>query len=96
MAATFVRGEVEPEDLKLMLLAYGLNNSYRVVSLEEIARALPHVRRDEIRNELDHLAAEGFLMKFSGRYCFNKTIPNDLRRHIDRVVTPSGTLRTVS
>jgi hypothetical protein len=93
MAAMYVRGEVAQENLRLMLLAYGLENAYRVVTLEEIARSLRHFRRDEIKDGLDHLFEEGLLMKFSGRYCFNKSIPNEVRNHIERSVTPSGTIK---
>ena len=93
MAAMFVSGEVAPEILRLMLLAYGLDNAYRVITFEEIAQSLRQFRKDQIRNELDHLTDEGLLMKFSGRYCFNKPIPNEIRIHIERAVTPSGTIR---
>ena len=93
MAAIYVRGEVAPEVLRLMLLAYGLENAYRVITFEEIAHSLREFRKDDIRNELDRLADEGLLMKFSGRYCFNKAIPNEIRNHIERTVTPSGTIR---
>jgi RIO-like serine/threonine protein kinase len=92
MAAMYVRSEVAPENLRLMLLAYGLNNAYRVVTLEEIAQSLPRVKRDEIRKELNRLSDQGFLMKFSGRYCFNKPIPVEVRHEIDRMITSSGTL----
>ena len=93
MAAIFVSGEVAPEILRLMLLAYGLENAYRVVTLEEIAHSLRKFKKDDIRRELDRLGDEGLLMKFSGRYCFNKAIPNEVRNHIERAVTPSGTVR---
>jgi hypothetical protein len=93
MAAMYGRDEIAPENLRLMLLAYGLENAYRVVTLEEIAQSIRYFRRDEIKNGLDHLFEEGLLMKFSGRYCFNKSIPNEIRNHIERSVTPSGTIR---
>ncbi|HVG18418.1 MAG TPA: hypothetical protein VNI02_05145 [Blastocatellia bacterium] len=93
MAAVYERGEVAPEDLRLMLLAYGLDNAYRVITFEEIAQSLPRVKRDDIRGELDRLADQGFLMKFSGRYCFNKPIPVEVRREIERMITSSGTIR---
>lgn len=76
-----------------MLLAYGINHSYRVMSLEDIAHALPHARREDVRSGLNHLAQEGLVTQFSGRYCFNKAIPRDLRQSIDQLVTPSGTIR---
>lgn len=89
----YVRGEVAPENLGLMLLAYGLDNAYRVVAFDEIAASLPRVKRDDIRSELDRLADRGLLMKFSGRYCFNKPIPVEVRREIERMITSSGTVR---
>jgi hypothetical protein len=93
MAAVYVRGEVAPENLGLMLLAYGLDNVYRVITFDEIAASLPRVKRDDIRGELDRLADRGLLMKFSGRYCFNKPIPVEVRREIERMITSSGTIR---
>jgi RIO-like serine/threonine protein kinase len=91
-----VRRYIAPEDLRLMLLAYGMNHAYRVISLEEIAQAIPHVRRDEVSNVLDGLAAEGLVTRFSGRYCFNKSIPIDLQHSIEQIITPSGTIRRVA
>jgi RIO-like serine/threonine protein kinase len=81
------------ENLRLMLLAYGMNHAYRVVSLDEIAHSIPHVRRDEVRDGLEVLAHEGLVTRFSGRYCFNKAIPIELRQDIERLITPSGTIR---
>ncbi len=95
MAATPGKN-IAPESLRLMLLAYGMDHSYRVVSLEEIAHSLPHVRKDEVRQALEHLAHEGLVTRFSGRYCFNKTIPADLRQNIEQFITPSGTVRQIS
>jgi len=84
---------IAPESLRLMLLAYGVDHAYRVISLEEIAHSIPHVMRDEVRAGLEHLAQEGLVEKFSGRYCFNKIIPSDLRHDIEALITPSGTIR---
>jgi len=95
MAATFGK-HIEPESLRLILLSYGMDHAYRVVGIEEIAQAIPHVRRDEVREVLEHLAQEGLVTKFSGRYCFNKAIPRDLRHTIDQLITPSGTIRRQS
>jgi RIO-like serine/threonine protein kinase len=92
MAATF-GNHIAPESLRLMLLAYGMDHAYRVVSLEEIAHSIPHVRRDEVRDVLENLAQEGLVTRFSGRYCFNKTIPIELRQNIEQLITPSGTIR---
>ena len=92
MAAT-VRSHIAPENLRLILLSYGIDHAYRVISLEEITHAIPHVRRDEVQNMLEHLAQEGLVTRFSGRYCFNKTIPGDLRHNIEELITPSGTIR---
>jgi hypothetical protein len=76
-----------------MLLAYGIEHAYRVISLEEIAHSIPHAIREEVRHGLEHLAQEGLVEKFSGRYCFNKIIPADLRHDIEQLITPSGTIR---
>ncbi len=92
MAATF-GNHIAPESLKLMLLAYGMDHAYRVVSLEEIAHSIPYGRRDEVRSMLEELAQEGLVTRFSGRYCFNKAIPSGLRHTIERLITPSGTIR---
>jgi hypothetical protein len=92
MAATF-GSHIAPESLKLMLLAYGIDHAYRVVSLDEIAHSIPHAPRDEVREVLEFLAQEGLVTRFSGRYCFNKAIPVELRQDIERLITPSGTIR---
>lgn len=85
--------QIAPESLRAMLLAYGINHAYRVVTLEEISHSIPHVRGDEVRRVLERLAQEGLVTRFSGRYCFNKAIPGDLRQSIDKLITPSGTIR---
>ena len=92
MAATF-GNHIAPERLRLMLLAYGMEHAYRVVSLEEIAHSIPYGRRDEVRRVLEELAQEGLVTRFSGRYCFNKAIPGELRQNIEEFITPSGTIR---
>lgn len=92
MAVT-LGSHIGQEKIRAMLLAYGINHAYRVVTLEEIAQSIPHVRRDEVRNVLERLAQEGLVTRFSGRYCFNKAIPVELRLSIDALITPSGTIR---
>jgi hypothetical protein len=92
MSATY-GNQIAPESLRAMLLAYGINHAYRVVTLEEINHSMPHARSDEVRMVLERLAQEGLVTRFSGRYCFNKTIPGDLRQSIDQLITPSGTIR---
>jgi hypothetical protein len=87
---------VAPESVRLILLAYGMDHAYRVISLDEIAHFTPHVRRDDIREALENLAQEGLVTRFSGRYCFNKAIPQELRHHIEQLITPSGTVRQTS
>jgi hypothetical protein len=96
MAAIFRATEIAPDNLRLMLLAFGIGHAYRVIGLEEIANNIPHVRRDVIRTGLDRLAEESLVTKFSGRYCFNRTLPVELRRAVERAVTPSGTIRLTS
>ena len=93
MSAVFVRTEIELEDLRLLLLAYGMEHAYRVIGFDEIAQAIPHVRRQTIREGLNLLAEEGLVTKFGGRYCFNKVIPLEIRHVIEQSVTPSGTIR---
>ena len=93
MAATFSSMEIAPADLRLMLLAYGMGNAYRVVNFEDIAHSLPHISKELIRQGLDCLAEESLVTKFSGRYCFNRHVPNELRRAVERAITPSGTVR---
>jgi hypothetical protein len=95
MAMTQVRVDTGPESLRLMLLAFGMDHPYRVIAQEEIFRSLPHVNREKIKESLDHLAKEGLLTKFSSRYCFNKPFPPEVRRLMERVITPSGTVRII-
>ncbi len=92
MSASF-RYHVEQESLRAMLLAFGMEHAYRVISLEEIAHEIPYAGKHEVRSLLEDLAREGLVTKFSGRYCFNKAIPVELRHSIERLVTPSGTIR---
>jgi len=92
MARKFEK-HIAPEILRLILLAYGINHSYRVVGVEEIAQSVPHARRDEIRDVLDGLVKEGLVTRFSGRYCFNKSIPIELRHNVEQLITPSGTIK---
>ncbi len=92
MSASF-RYHVEQESLRAMLLAFGIEHAYRVISLEEIAHEIPYAKKHEVRSLLEDLAREGLVTKFSGRYCFNKAIPVELRHSIERLVTPSGTIR---
>ena len=92
MAATYAN-QIAPENLRAMLLAYGINHAYRVVTLEEINHSMPHVGGDQVKVVLEGLANEGLVTRFSGRYCFNRVIPANLRQSIDELVTPSGTIR---
>ena len=93
MAAIYGGSEIAPEHLRLMLLDFGLDHPYEVVSLNDVARAIPHISKEMIRQGLDDLVGEGLLSRFTRRYCFNKPIPQDLRRNIGELVTPSGTIR---
>ena len=92
MSASF-RHHIEKESLRAMLLAFGIEHAYRVISLEEITHEIPYARKHEVQSLLEDLAQEGLVTKFSGRYCFNKAIPMELRHSIERLVTPSGTMR---
>lgn len=95
MAVMQVRSQVAPENIRLMLLAYGLGNPYRVIAQEEIFQSLPHVSSEKIKEMLDQLAGEGLLTKFSSRYCFNKPLPAGLGRSVEQRITPSGTVITI-
>jgi hypothetical protein len=93
MLATFADYKVAPENLRMMLLAFGVIHAYRVISLEEIAHAIPHVPKDFIRGGLELLAEEELITRFANRYCFNRPLPVELRQKVEQVVTPSGTIR---
>jgi hypothetical protein len=93
MAGAIKAGRIAPEHLRFMLLAYGLGHAYRVVSIDEIAQEISHVKKEEIRSGLDRLAEEGLVTRFSGRFCFNRAIPEEVRRIIEQSVTISGTLK---
>ncbi|HLG17391.1 MAG TPA: hypothetical protein VJH03_23295 [Blastocatellia bacterium] len=93
MSAVFIRAEISAEDLRLLLLAYGIEHPYRVIGFDEIAQAIRHAGKHAIRAGLARLAEEGLVTKFGGRYCFNKSIPLEVQGVIERSVTPSGTIR---
>ena len=93
MASSPPSKSLAPNDVKLLLLAYGIGRGYRVLTFEEIAQAHEHVSRQVIRQGLDQLAAEDLVSRFAGRYCFNKPIPTDLLRDVEHLVTASGTVR---
>ncbi|HWP44960.1 MAG TPA: hypothetical protein VNO14_17085 [Blastocatellia bacterium] len=93
MAATRMNVEIAPETLRFLLLAYGMDNAYRIVSLEDISQDLPQIDKEQLKTGLDQLAEEGLVSRFTGRYCFNKPLSKELRSAIERAVTPSGTLR---
>jgi hypothetical protein len=93
MAAMKMKLEIAPENLRFLLLAYGMDNAYRIVSMEDIAQSLPQINGEQLKEGLDLLAEEGLVSRFTGRYCFNKPLTNELRSSIGRAVTPSGTIR---
>lgn len=93
MAAMFADSKVAPENLRMMLLAFGVDHAYRVISLEEIAHAIPHIKKEIIRNGLEQLAEEGLITRFAKRYCFNRPLSPELRRRVEQLITPSGTIR---
>jgi hypothetical protein len=93
MLAKPLQTAVPPGQLRLMLLAYGLSNPYRVVGLDEIANWIGHPDRPQVRHALEALAYEGLVTRFSGRYCFNRAIPTELRILAEQSFTPSGTVR---
>jgi hypothetical protein len=63
------------------------------MTLEEIVRAIPHAGKKRIAEALEDLSREGLVTRFSKRYCFNKSLPRDLRADIKQAITPSGTIR---
>lgn len=85
--------EIAPDNLRFLLLAYGMDNAYRIVSLEDVAQSLPQIDREQIREGLRQLTEEGLLSRFTGRYCFNKPLSKELNLALKRAITPSGTLR---
>ena len=93
MAAMDRDFEIAPENLRFLLLAYGMDNAYRIISLEEVAQALPQIPREQIQKGLDKLVEDGALSRFTRRYCFNKPLSKEIRRAIEGAVTPSGTIR---
>ena len=93
MSAMQIRSQIAPEALRLMLLAFGIQHSYRVIQFEEIHQSFPHIHKETIREGLQRLASEGLLTKFTGRYCFNKLIPAEIRRRIEQRISPSGTVK---
>lgn len=95
MAARLLDNGIEPEYIRLLALGFGLSHAYRVLSLGEIAASIRHVSLQDLRETLEQLASEGLLTRFSGRYCFNKAIPAELRNAVGRAITPSGSVRSL-
>ncbi len=95
MAARLLENGIEPEYTRLLALGFGLRHAYRVLSLGEIAASIRHVSLQDLKETLEQLASEGLLTRFSGRYCFNKAIPEELRNAVARAITPSGRVRSM-
>ena len=95
MATSIRENGVEPENSRLLVLGFGLNHEYRVLGLDEIANSLPHLGRRQLKEALESLANEGLVTRFSGRFCFNRAIPAELRNAVEQAVTPSGTIRSM-
>lgn len=93
MVARLSDTRIEPGYVKLLVLGYGLSHAYRVLGVDQIANGLPLVGRKELREALELLADEGLVTRFSGRFCFNKQVPPEIRTRVDEAVTPSGTVR---
>ena len=85
---------ITPENLRLMLLAFGLSKAYRILTLDEIVHSIGQINREAVREALERLSEECLVTRFVGRYCFNRAIPPDLQRIIEKKVTHSGTIRT--
>lgn len=93
MVARMPDRRIEPEYVELLVLGYGLNHAYRVLGVDQIANGLPLVGRKELKEALERLADEGLVTRFSGRFCFNKQVPSEIRNKVDAAVTSSGTVR---
>ena len=89
ITAQMARGAIQPEDLRLKLLSYGINNSYRIVNIDEIRRAVPGITKEDLEHGLALLVEEGLLTRFARRYCFNRPLPADVRRPVNRFVNQS-------
>ena len=95
MVARLFESKIAPENVRPIILGFGLRHAYRVLSFDEIAQQIPSVARIELKETLEQLANEGLVTRFSGRFCFNKAIPPNLTRHVESATTPSGTIRAV-
>ena len=95
MVASLWDNKVAPEYVRPIVLRFGLRHAYRVLSFDEIAQDIPNVGRIELKETLEQLANEGLVTRFSGRFCFNKAIPPNLKRHVESAITPSGRIRAV-
>lgn len=93
MLASILENSVAPEHSRLIVLGFGLSNAYRVMGLDEIAHRLPHLGRKQLKEALESLANEGLVTRFSGRFCFNRAIPEEIRSAVERAISPSGTVR---
>ena len=82
--------KITSENVELLLLGFGLANSFRVLSLEEVSRAMPKLTKESVRQALDHLADDDLVTRFAGRYCFNKEIPSQKRRSIEQLTATSN------
>lgn len=96
MVARLFESKVTPENVRPIVLGFGMRHAYRVLSFDEIAQQIPSVARIELKETLEELANEGLVTRFSGRFCFNKAIPPNLTRHVESAITPSGTVGSVS
>lgn len=95
MVARLWDSMIKPEYVRLVVLGYGLSHAYRVLGVDEIGQCLPLVGRKELKEALERLADEGLVTRFSGRFCFNKAIPPEIRRSVEAAVTPSGTVKVL-
>ena len=86
MSARVLQESISVERVRVMVLGYGLVHPYRVVSLDEISQAAGIPDRDLAKAVLEDLAQEGLVTRFSGRYCFNRTIPAELRRKVEQTL----------
>ncbi|PYP83093.1 MAG: hypothetical protein DMF61_24420 [Blastocatellia bacterium AA13] len=70
-----------PEQTEELLLNFGMANTYRVFSLDELAVAFPDLGTKAVQKGLDHLVKQGLLTNLTGRYRFKRAVSS---RIVDR------------
>ena len=84
MTGSILGSDVTQADLRLKLLSFGMNHPYRVVNLDEISASIGNSDKEMVKKVLEFMSAEGLVTRFSGRFCFNRPIPSDLRKMVEK------------